>query len=183
MHTRGPHFVFAILRIYTGIFWLVHGIPKFLNSDAFMPPQGFMAQMVLKGTQTTTGSYHDFLVSFVTPNIALFAEFVRLGEVLVGFSLLFGLLTRVGGLGGIFLALNYIAAKGAFGSWETFGTLDAAAIALSALHVVLPTGRTLGVDGLFGHRPRVVREPAVTPEFVDEPPLAPAENVTSSHDS
>lgn len=182
MHTRGPHFVFALLRIYTGAFWLVHAIPKFTNSDMFMPPQGVFAQMLLKSTQSTTGWYHDFLVSVVTPNVNLFAELTRLGEALVGCSLLFGLLTRAGGLGGVLLALNYIAVKGAFGSWETLGSLDAAAGVLSLLHVVLPTGRTLGVDALFARRPRAVQGPVVTPEFVDEPPLTPAENVTTSRD-
>jgi len=170
MHVRGAHLIFALFRIYAGIFWLAHGIPKFTNPSMFMPPNGFMQLLVAKATQQgTTGWYHDFLVSDVTPNINLFAQLDRLGEVLVGCSLLFGLLTKVGGLGGAFLAFNYLMAKGGFSSFESLGTLDTAAIVLSLMNVVLPTGRTLGVDALFVRR-RVVREPTVTPEFVDEPP-------------
>lgn len=170
MHVRGAHLIFALLRIYAGIFWLSHGIPKFTNQAMFMPPTGFMTILVAKATQQgTTGWYHDFLVSVITPNIQLFAELTRVGEVLVGCSLFFGLLTRLGGIGGAFLAFNYLMAKGGFSSFESLGTLDTAAIVLSLTNVVLPTGRSLGVDALFARR-RAVREPSVTPEFVDEPP-------------
>jgi len=163
---------FTALRIYTGLFWLSHGIPKFLNSAMFMPPSGFMAMMVNKAVQSQTGFYHNFLAGVVIPNINIFAELVRLGEVLVGCSLLLGIFTRFGGFVGCFLALNYMAAKGAFGSWETIGTLDAAAFVLSFLMLAVPAGRVAGVDALL-HRPRVRKGPVVVPEFVDEPPITP----------
>ena len=172
MNSRGTQLALALLRIYTGVFWLVHGVPKFLNSDAFMPPNGFMPQLVAKAASTNAGWYHDFLVNVVIPHIALFAELTRLGEVLVGFSLLFGLFTRFGGLVGTLLALNYLTANTALASYSALGTLDAAAAVLSFTHVVLPSGRTLGVDALFTRRARV-RETRVTPEFVDEPASVP----------
>jgi uncharacterized membrane protein YphA (DoxX/SURF4 family) len=165
-------FWFTLLRIYAGLFWLSHGIPKFLNSAAFMPPNGFMPMLVNKAAQSQTGFYHNFLTTIVLPNINLFAELVRAGEVLVGCSLLLGVFTRFGGLVGCFLALNYMAAKGAFNSWETIGTVDAAAFAISFLMLVVPAGRTAGVDALLhrSRRPQEPREPFVVPEFVDEPP-------------
>ena len=157
---------FGVLRLYAGAFWISHGIPKFLHADAFMPPNGFMGQMIARATMSTTGPYHEFLAQVVTPNIMVFAELVRLGEVLVGCSLLFGLLTRVGGIFGCFLALNYMAAAGELHSFSTIGTLDAAAFVLSFLMVVTPAGQVFGVDALFRRRPRIER---VKPEFVDEP--------------
>jgi uncharacterized membrane protein YphA (DoxX/SURF4 family) len=163
--SHGRSLVLALLRIYAGLFWLSHGIPKFTGSDKYMPPSGFMPQFVLQAVQGSTGFYHDFLVGVVTPHIALFAELVRLGEVLAGCSLLFGLLTRVGGLAGAFLALNYFLAKGGFTSWEAIGSPEAAAIALSLVNVLLPTGRYLGVDALFGGRRKDV---VIVPEVVDE---------------
>jgi uncharacterized membrane protein YphA (DoxX/SURF4 family) len=163
---------FTALRIYTGVFWLSHGIPKFLNPGMFMPPDGFMPQLVTKAVQSQTGFYHDFLTNVVIPNINVFAELVRLGEVLVGCSLLLGIFTRFGGLVGCFLALNYMAAKGVFGSWEMIGTLDAVAFVLSFLMLAVPAGRVAGVDALL-YRPRVRKEPVVVPEFVDEPPVTP----------
>lgn len=161
---------FTVLRLYAGVFWLVHGVPKFLNSAAFMPPSGFLPQIVQKAIDSQTGFYHDFLLNVVSPNINLFADLVRLGEVLVGCSLLLGLFTRFGGLIGCFLALNYMAINGEFSTWMTIGSLDAAAFMLSFLMLVVPAGRVVGVDAILVRRP--VRKDVVIPEVVEEPPPA-----------
>ena len=158
-----------VLRLYTGIFWLVHGLPKFLNPGMFMPPGGFMSQAVARSAHSTTGFYHDFLVGTVQPNIGLFAELVRLGEVLAGISLVLGFLTPVGGLVGCFLALNYLLAAGGF-HWSSIGSLNAAALALSFFCVVLPVGRYCGVDSFLSRKPN---PRTVKAEFVDEPIAAP----------
>ena len=163
---------FTLLRIYTGLFFLVHGIPKFVNADKFMPPSGFMPQFVQQAAASQTGFYHDFLVGTVIPHIALFAELVRLGEVLTGCALLFGLLTRVGGFVGCFLTLNYMAAQGELSHWTTIGSLDGVAFVLSFLMLAVPAGRVAGVDALLGRKPVPVT-PRVQPEFVDETPITP----------
>lgn len=163
---------FTALRIFAGLFWLSHGVPKFLNPAMFMPPDGFMPQLVTKAIQTQTGFYHDFLANIVAPNLPVFAELVRLGEVLVGCSLLLGIFTRFGGFVGCFLALNYMAAKGEFSSWTTIGELDACAFVLSFLMFAVPAGRVGGIDALL-HRSRASKDPVITAEFVDEPPLRP----------
>lgn len=156
----------AIFRIAAGLMWLAHGVPKFLQSARFMPPAGFMPMAVAHAVTSDGGFYHDFLVNVVTPHFAIFAELVRLGEVLVGLSLVFGFLTRLGALGGIFLALNYYLLNNPVLTFGSLGTLDVATLALSAINFVLPTGRMLGVDALLG---RKRTEPAIIPEFVDEP--------------
>ena len=140
---------FTVLRVYAGLFWLAHGVPKFLNSAMFI--------------------YHQFLSSVVIPNIGVFGELVRLGEVLVGCSLLLGIWTRFGGLVGCFLALNYMAIQGEYASWTTIGSLDAAAFMLSFMMLAVPAGRVAGVDALLWRGPRR-SEPVVVPEVVDEPP-------------
>ncbi|MDP9110986.1 MAG: DoxX family membrane protein [Candidatus Eremiobacteraeota bacterium] len=156
----------AVLRIVLGSIWLAHGVPKFLQSAQFMPPTGFMPTAIAESVKSHSGFYHDFLLNVVTPHAAIFAELVRLGEVLVGLSLLFGLLTRLGALGGVFLALNYYFLNNPKPSFGSLGTLDFATLVLSAVIFVLPAGRMLGVDALLGRkRP----EPALVPEFVDEP--------------
>jgi len=158
-----------LFRLYAGAFWLVHGIPKFLNPSMFMPPNGYMGQMIARATQTSTGFYHDFLLHTVTPNIGLCAGLVRLGEVLTGISLLLGFLTPLGGLAGCFLALNYLAAAGEF-HWSGIGTINGVAFALSFFCMVLPAGRFAGIDSLLVRRPNTR---AVQAEFVDEPIAAP----------
>jgi thiosulfate dehydrogenase (quinone) large subunit len=159
----------ALVRFLTGVMWLTHGVPKFLHSDRFMPPSGLFATYVQHGVTSTTGPYHDFLANVVQPNAGLFAELVRLGEVCVGISLLLGLLTRLGGFVGILLPLNYLAARGGFGSVSEWGALDGSMMLLSAISFVLPTGRVAGIDGLFTRRSP--RRQVVVPEVVPERPL------------
>jgi uncharacterized membrane protein YphA (DoxX/SURF4 family) len=159
----------ALVRILTGLIWLIHGIPKFLNSDQFMPPNGFMASYIQQGIARSTGPYHDFLVGVVQPNINLFAELARLGEVCVGLSLMLGLFSRIGGLFGIVLTLNYMSARGGLDTFNAWSSLDACLMLLSAISLVLPTGRVFGVDSLFARRR--ARPAAVVPEFVPERPM------------
>ena len=165
-------FWLAILRIYAGAFWLMHGIPKFTQSQDFMPPTGFMMQFINNAVANTNGPYQHFLTTVVLPNASLFAELVRLGEVITGCLLLLGFFTRLGGLLGVLLALNYVSAKGGLSHLSVWSGLDAAALALSAVNFVLPTGRVLGVDALLGRRRRADRAQAKAQAvFVDEPPM------------
>jgi thiosulfate dehydrogenase (quinone) large subunit len=159
----------ALVRVLTGLIWLIHGVPKFLNSSVFMPPSGFIVNYVQEGIGKTAGPYHDFLVGVVQPNIGIFAELVRLGEVCVGISLVLGLFTRLGGFFGILLPLDYMAARGALSTFTDWSSIDACMALLSAISLVLPTGRVAGLDAFFTRR-RVVRT-AVVPEVVPERPL------------
>lgn len=176
-------FWLALLRIYTGAFWLLHGIPKFTQSDTFMPPNGMIVNFVNTAVTNTSGPYQAFLQGTVLPNINLFAELVRLGEVAAGTLLLFGLFSRLGATIGVVLALNYLSAKGGFNHSSLWSSLDSTAFVLSLVSLVLPTGRVLGIDQFLGRRKTVaapVNAPApaaqptaagVRAEFVDEPPM------------
>ncbi len=141
----------AVLRIYAGAFWLIHGVPKFLGPQFL----GYLPEAAHKLAAGPPGPYHTFLVGTVVPHADLFAQMMRAGEVLVGVSLLLGLVTRAGAIGGMFLALNYMLAKGAMGVIDTYASLDAAAFALSFFNLVLPTAAVLSVDSrLRGRRRR-----------------------------
>jgi uncharacterized membrane protein YphA (DoxX/SURF4 family) len=94
---------------------------------------------------------------------------VRLGEVCVGISLVLGLFTRLGGFFGILLPLNYLVARGGFGSASEWASLDGCMMLLSAISFVLPTGRVAGIDALLTRR--APRRPVVVPEVVPERPL------------
>jgi len=163
-------FWLSLFRIYAGAFWLMHGIPKFLKSEDFMPPNGMMTQFLNSQITHTGGFYQAFLTNVVLPNAWLFAELVRVGEVVTGCLLLLGFYTRLGGLIGVLLSLNYISTKGGLAHLSVWSGLDSAALVLSALNVVLPTGRVLGVDGLLA---RLRRPPKTAPAavFVEEPPM------------
>jgi len=146
----------GIVRIFTGIIWLLHGVPKLLNPN-FAGPDG-MAGMVQEAATHNTSAYGAFLTHVVLPNAALFAHLVAWGETLTGVSLLLGLFTRVGGFFGVFLPLNYWAMKMGWATTGGWSGLDMTTLALSFVNLVLPTGLALGLDGLIAARrsaPRV----------------------------
>lgn len=174
----------AVVQILTGAIWLAHGIPKFTHSVEFMPSSGpldcgrvtqtqapAIANYVCLGMQHTTGGYHQFLVGYVMPNIAIFAELVRVGEVLAGLALVLGAMTRFGALIGIVLTFNYMAARGHLLSTRTLQSLDFELFVLCLISLVLPTGRVFGIDALWARRPRPVAPAPVRAEFVPEPPM------------
>jgi uncharacterized membrane protein YphA (DoxX/SURF4 family) len=160
----------AIFRIYTGAFWLMNGIPKFTQSADFMPPTGMMTQFLNAQITHVSGPYQAFLTNVVLPNAWLFAELVRLGEVITGVLLLLGFYTRLGALVGILLALNYLSAKGGLAHLSVWSGLESTALVLCAINFVLPTGRVLGIDGLLAFLRRRP-EPAPQAVFVEEPPM------------
>ena len=135
----------AVLRIFTGVFWLTHGVPKLLN-PAFAAR---MPDMIREMSSEASGPYHDFIMHVVLPNASLYAHLVAWGETLTGVSLLLGILAPVGGLVGFFLGLNYFLMKGSYAHLTDLGGLDAAAMALSFINLVLPTGLIWGFDGVL----------------------------------
>ena len=164
-------FWLAIFRIYAGAFWLMHGIPKFRDSAAFMPPTGMMQNFINDAITHTTGPYQWFLSYIVLPNASLFAELVRLGEVATGILLFLGLFTRGGALIGILLSLNYLSAKGGLMHLSVWSGLDSVALVLSMINFVLPTGLVFGVDGLLARSRNAKSAAGQAAVFVEEPPM------------
>jgi len=115
-----------------------------------------MVQIVQGMIKDTSGRYHDFIVNTVLTNPVLFAHLVAWGETLVGISLFFGLLTRLGGLGGVFLALNYFAAKGSFSTLSAWTGFDILAAVMSLACVVLPVN-AIALDRLVFRRKRRIQ--------------------------
>ena len=162
-------FWLALLRIYAGAFWLMHGIPKFTQSAMFMPPTGMMTTFINTAITNTHGPYQAFLTNIVLPNASIFAEMVRLGEVVTGSLLLLGLFSRWGALLGVLLSLNYLSAHGGLMHLSVWSGIDSTALVLSLVSFVLPTGLVLGVDGLLARaKGRPATQKAV---FVEEPPM------------
>ena len=66
--------------------------------------------------------------------------------------LVLGLLTRVGGLVGFLLPIQYFIGKGAYTHLDSYAGLDTLTSLASALNLVLPTGAVFGLDALIGRR-------------------------------
>jgi thiosulfate dehydrogenase (quinone) large subunit len=138
----------ALLRIFTGIFWLYHGYGKLTNPE-WSVPNGMMVQIVQNMIKDTSGPYHDFVVNVVLTHVQVFANLVAWGELLVGVSLVLGLLTVAGGIGGAFLALQYFMAKSSFMTLAGWTAFDMFTAVVSLVCALAPGARTFSLDALL----------------------------------
>jgi uncharacterized membrane protein YphA (DoxX/SURF4 family) len=136
----------ALLRVYLGVVFLLAALPKFQQD--FTPGLTEFVQQV--GLQRAQPFYQRFLEQVVLPNAPVFAGLVTWAELLVGVTLILGLLTRFSAAAALVLALNYMLAKGAW--FWTPSSHDAAFVAISLALLIGAAGRTLGLDALLARR-------------------------------
>jgi thiosulfate dehydrogenase [quinone] large subunit len=94
--------------------------------------------------------YQEFVRQVLIPHASVFAALVTWGELLIGISLMLGLLTRLSAVAALLLAVNYMFAKGDW--FWTPSSNDAAFVAISLGLVLGAAGRTLGLDALLARR-------------------------------
>jgi uncharacterized membrane protein YphA (DoxX/SURF4 family) len=136
----------VLLRIYLGVLFLLAVWPK-LREDFTPHLTGFLEQVALARGHPF---YQEFVQRVVLPNASLFATLVTWGELLVGLTLVLGLLTRLSAAVALLLLVNYMFAKGAW-FWEPSSN-DAALAAISLALLIGAAGRTLGLDALLAKR-------------------------------
>jgi len=136
----------ALLRVYLGVVFLIAAIPK-LRED-FTP--GLTAFVQQRAMEHSHLFYRGFLQEVVLPNAQLFAALVTWGELLVGVSLILGLITRLSATVALLLTVNYMLAKGAW-PW-TPSSNDAAFAAISLALLIGAAGRTFGLDSMLAKR-------------------------------
>jgi uncharacterized membrane protein YphA (DoxX/SURF4 family) len=159
---RRPDRALAFIRIVTGLWFLKSLLTKFTWTfgDALSMPR--VADRWLEFLPTRLQDYvssnppewyREFLVNHAIPNSKLLAQLTATGEVAVGLSLTFGLLTVLGSLGGLWLVLNYFFASLGQGiNQEGFHVL---LIACFVAFIAARAGRRWGLDGwLRGKHPR-----------------------------
>lgn len=137
----------ALLRVYTGVFFVVHGYGKLSREGDFADG---LAGFVSSRLENSFGFFRPFLESVVLPNKALFAFLVSWGELLVGLALIVGLATRYASVAGAIMVAAFWFAKGQ-------GPLEGQNhdviwfvifIVLAAVHA----GRTFGLDMKLANR-------------------------------
>lgn len=135
------------LRIYVGIVWLAYGTSK-LTADWAGGKHYFLAAV----TDAASGAGQPFkglLTTFVVPHQALFANLIAYGETLVGISLLFGLLTKAGALGGAFLSVNYFFATDRYATRFGVESLELLLFVVCLYLFLTPSGATLSIDSFI----------------------------------
>jgi thiosulfate dehydrogenase [quinone] large subunit len=90
--------------------------------------------------------YQPFIEHVVLPNSVFVAYSIAIGEILVGLTLLFGLLTRTAAAFGIFMTVNFFLNKGAF---ILDPINDLAFITGLSLLIAGGAGRSFGLDQLL----------------------------------
>ncbi|OUM86755.1 MAG: DoxX family protein [Bacillus thermozeamaize] len=110
--------IWLIIRLYVGYEWLMAGIHK-VGAEAWTGAKaGAAVTGFVKGALEKTGGEHPdvtgwyawFLEQIVLPNAKLFAWMVAWGEVLVGISLIVGLLTGIAAFFGGFMNASFLLA-------------------------------------------------------------------------
>ncbi len=130
----------VLLRVYTGVFFVYHGIGK-LRQDDFASG---LADFLSRTLDASFSFYRPFLESIILPSKEVFAALVSWGELAIGIALILGLATRYAAFAGAFMVLNLWLAKGS-------GVFDATNhdIVWFVILIVLgfiPAGKIAGLD-------------------------------------
>ncbi len=129
----------AVLRLIMGTMWWQQSLWKIPpNYDGLV---FWMKQMVAHSSIPLQAAAVD---QFVVPHISVFGPLVYLLEVLIGVSLMLGVVTRLFAVLGLLMALNlWVGLYSAPNEWPwTYGYL----IVIQALFVLDPPGRRLGLE-------------------------------------
>lgn len=143
----------AVLRIYTGIFWLSHSLQKITDPN-FGSPDGNIARLVTNSISSSSGVYKNFLTGTIEPHLVLFATILTYAELLLAVSLILGFGTRFAALAAVCLSALYWCMSGQFATVSGYATDNAAAVVLSLTCLVLPVGMFFGLDGMRNKRRR-----------------------------
>jgi thiosulfate dehydrogenase [quinone] large subunit len=100
----------ALLRIGMGALFVISAWDK--TTKGWFASGQPLAKTLEQYLPKADGPYQPFLHGTVVPHVDLFAQLVAMGEWVAGVSLLFGLLTRVGAIAGMWLLVNYMLMKG-----------------------------------------------------------------------
>jgi len=145
----------AVARVIIGILWLTQAAwklpptfgcpPDFATStDLVHRTTGLCDWTGLMGVFSIFPPHQWFVQHVIIPNLSWAGWLIFLGEVFLAVSLILGLLTRLGGLLGLLMALNLL-----LGLWNVPHEWYWTYIMLMALQwgfLVTAAGRALGVD-------------------------------------
>lgn len=169
----GAEWFLAITRIIIGYMWFQSTLWKLPPTFGCSPDFAFTTDLAhptaglcdFIGRQATAGSldfYRAFLTGLVEPNIRLFGLFVYLTETAIALSLLFGFLTRLGGLVGALQSL--VIGVGFLGVPNEWVWTYIFMLLINLALAVFAAGRTFGVDVWL--RQRFAQQPGWLGELV-----------------
>jgi len=148
---QGPAWSVGLFRMMFGVLWLDLALQKapwvVQDGHQFGWLYGWIWQEI---NHPTFNFYKTFLEGVLLPNFTLFGYLTFFTEIALGLSLLLGLFTVLGGIGGAFWQLNI-----ALGSYSVPGEWYWIWFLLIVPHLVFAqsrAGRSLGIDRLLSDR-------------------------------
>jgi thiosulfate dehydrogenase (quinone) large subunit len=144
----------AMLRIYTGYYFLQQGVRKFQrdfpHGDWIGHQIGDLPNLDLYPW------YKKFLMNYVVPYHELFGYLIVVGEILVGACLLLGLFTRFSAFVGLIMVMNYYLGHGIIRGGVIVAQQQIFIVSL-IIFLLSNAGRALGLDGIIFARGKGLR--------------------------
>ncbi len=163
----GRHVWLWVARLFIGGLWWQQTLWKLPPTYTDSPDgvSGGLHYWVGEMVQHSAFGIQSWLVEkVIQPHFYFFAPQVYMAEVMIAVSLLLGVFTRLGGVLGALMAMNlWLGLYRASYEWPwTYFFL----IVLQITFVVLPAGKSLGLDAILARRGQVQPKPAGAPARV-----------------
>jgi thiosulfate dehydrogenase [quinone] large subunit len=143
------------VRVLVGAVWLNGAIEKLLNPQF---PQQFAQSLQAGGfVSQAPPFFQDFMRAVVVPNVELFAQLMRAGELALGVALILGLLTNLAAVGSVGLSLLIMLSQGGvrlgmgLGAPE-FLTINVLVALISVVILLSPAAKAFSVDVTLARR-------------------------------
>ena len=143
------------VRVLVGAVWLNGALEKLLNPEF---PQQFATSLEAGGfVSQAPPFFQDFMRGVGVPNVELFAQFMRAGELALGIALILGLLTNLAALGSVALSVVITLSQGGvrlgmgLGAPE-FLTVNVLVALISVVILLSPAAKALSVDVVLARR-------------------------------
>jgi thiosulfate dehydrogenase [quinone] large subunit len=153
------------VRVLIGAVWLNGGLEKMLNPGF---PGQFAASLQAGGfVSQAPPFFQGFMNGYVVPNAELFAQFMRLGELMLGIALILGLLTNLAAIGSVGLSAVILLSQGGVGLGTGLGapeflTINVLVALFSVVIVLSPGAKVISVDSRL-----VQRRPGLSPLLIN----------------
>jgi thiosulfate dehydrogenase (quinone) large subunit len=153
------------VRVLIGAVWLNGGLEKMLNPGF---PGQFAASLQAGGfVSQAPPFFRGFMNGYVVPNAELFAQFMRLGELMLGIALILGLLTNLAAIGSVGLSAVILLSQGGVGLGAGLGapeflTINVLVALISVVIVLSPGAKVISVDSRL-----VQRRPDLSPLLIN----------------
>ena len=143
------------VRVLVGAVWLNGAIEKLLNPEF---PQQFATSLEAGGfVSQAPPFFQDFMRGVVVPNVELFAQLMRAGELALGIALILGLLTNLAAVGSVLLSTTIMLSQGGVRLGMGLGapellTINVLVALISVVILLSPAAKALSVDAILARR-------------------------------